>query len=628
MKITPLEHQKLQKIGCKDLLSFAIYVPKSYLNTCLLDSLENNSIGAVSVEIHSLDFIRGKNILKIQAFMPKFEKFLEMVIFNAKSFHKNIFSTGKSLYVLGKIEYRFNKYTIVQPKITDEVGKIVPIFKSTALKSSVISELAQKLIIQKNLINEGIPSNIAKKIEILFHPTKEFFKEYQKTISLPTPYMNALKWVEIYSYLKDLSKKRRYFNAKYICKGEYQTFIKSLPFSLTPAQNQTIETIAKDLAQPIAAKRLIMGDVGCGKTIVILSAVMMAYPQKSVLMAPTTILARQLYEEAQKYLPAEIKTKLITTDTKDVEIHKDIFGEQVHFIIGTQALLYRDFQTEDLALVMSDEQHRFGTKQRHQLEKSTEEKTSEHTKKPHVLQFSATPIPRTMAMLNSSLIDVSYIKDIPFKKDITTKIIDKNDFPSLISHIHSEINENRQIAIVYPLVQESESFDYLSLKEGMIFWKKHFKNVYVTSGQDKDKEQILQDFRDNGNILLATTLIEVGISLPKLSSIVIVAPERLGLATLHQLRGRVSRNGLKGYCFLYTNTKDSQRLKDFSKHLSGFDIAELDLKYRNSGDLLMGERQSGAEFKFFNMSTDEQILSEVKDHIHRTSRVAGSKFID
>lgn len=619
MKITQADHQKLQKIGCHDLLSFATHIPKSYTNTCLLDHLGENSSGVVNIEVLHSDFLRGKNILKIQAFMPKFKESLELMIFNAKSFHKSIFASGKSLYVLGKIEYKFGKYTMVQPKSTNEIGKIILNFKTTSLRSSSIAELAQKLITEENLTDEGIPSLIAKDIKTIFNPTENFLKEYQKNNSLPSRYINALKWVEIYNYLKNLSKKRRYFNAKYICNGNYQSFIKSLPFALTQAQKETIDTIAKDLKKPIAAKRLIMGDVGCGKTIIILSAVVMAYPQKSILMAPTTILARQLYEEAQKYLPIHIKTQLITADTKDINITKNIFEEETHFIIGTQALLYRDFQTQDFALVMSDEQHRFGTKQRHHLEKVTEEKTSINTKKPHVLQFSATPIPRTMAMLNSSLIDVSTIKELPFKKDITTIIIDKSDFNHLISHIQSEINQNRQVVIVYPLVEESENFDYLSLKEGQVFWQKHFENVYVTSGKDKDKEQILQDFRDNGNILLATTLIEVGISLPKLSSIVIVAPERLGLATLHQLRGRVSRNGLKGYCFLYTNTKQSQRLQDFSKHLSGFDIAELDLKYRNSGDILIGDRQSGAEFEFFDMGSDEKILLEVKDYIHQES---------
>lgn len=614
MKISDADYAKLQKLGRPDLLSFATYIPKSYTDTSLIESLNSPFEGAVEIQINQVDFIRGKNILKLQAWMVKFQKPLQIMIFNAKSFHKTIYTTNKELFVLGKIEQKFGKYFMNQPKIIQTQGQIILNFKSTAIKSSSISELAQKLLIQENLIAEGLPQKIAILIEEIFNPSKKFLLEYQKNASLPAPHLKALKWIEIYSYLKRLSKKRRYFESKYICKSDYKPFIDSLPFKLTNAQTKAIETIASDLKKSVAAKRLIMGDVGCGKTIVILSAVTMAYPYKSLLMAPTTILAKQLYEEAQKFLPKHIRTKLIIGNSKE-EAEEGFFKEEEHFIIGTQVLLYREFKTQDFALIMTDEQHRFGTKQRHQLEKLTEEKTSNSTKKPHVLQFSATPIPRTMAMLNSSLIDFSFIRDLPFKKNITTTIINKSKFPNLIYHIQNEVAQNRQVVVVYPLVEESENFDYLSLKEGQEFWQKHFKNVYVTSGKDKDKEQALENFRDKGSILLATTLIEVGISLPRLSTIVIVAPERLGLATLHQLRGRVSRNGLKGYCFLYTNLKESKRLEEFCKNLSGFDIAEIDLKYRNSGDLINGERQSGAEFEFFDMRTDAKILSEVKEYL-------------
>ncbi|PAF43358.1 ATP-dependent DNA helicase RecG [Helicobacter sp. 11S03491-1] len=619
MEITHHDYEKLIKIGCQDLLCFATYAPKSYTDTSVLQSIQDDPIGVVEVKIFHANFIRNRKILKIQALMTQFQTPLEMIVFNASSFHKNTFSDEKTLYVLGKIEYKFGKYTMIQPKIIHETGQITLKFKSVALKNTIITQLAQKLLTKQNLISQGIPEHIAMHIQEIFNPTEKFLKEYQKNNAFPPPYLNALKWTEIYAYLKRLSKKRRYFHSKYICNGEYQSFIQSLPFNLTSSQKETIQTIAKDLNSPVGAKRLIMGDVGCGKTIVILSAVMMAYPHKSLLMAPTTILARQLYEEAQKYLPSFVGIKLITADTKEkIQSQKNIFGEEKHFIIGTQALLYREFDVNDFALVMSDEQHRFGTKQRHQLEKITEEKTSEDIKKPHVLQFSATPIPRTMAMLNSSLIDFSFIKDLPFKKDITTTIIDKTNFNHLLHHIQTEVAQNRQVVIVYPLVEESQNFKYLSLKEGKGFWEKNFQNVYVTSGKDKDKEQVLQDFTNKGSILLATTLIEVGISLPKLSTIVIIAPERLGLATLHQLRGRVSRNGLKGYCFLYTHTKDSMRLQDFSKNLSGFEIAELDLKYRNSGDLLNGERQSGMEFEFFDIKDDQDILIEVKQALQQT----------
>jgi ATP-dependent DNA helicase RecG len=230
----------------------------------------------------------------------------------------------------------------------------------------------------------------------------------------------------------------------------------------------------------------------------------------------------------------------------------------------------------------------------------------------HFLQFSATPIPRTMSLIQSSLVDFSFIKELPFKKDITTKIINKSYFKKLIEHINSQIKQAHQTIIVYPLVEESEIIEYLSIDEAKNYWQKNFKNVFVTHGKDKDKEEVISRFKEKGDILLSTTVVEVGISLPRLTTIVIVAPERLGLATLHQLRGRVSRNGLKGYCFLYTNNMNNKRLKDFSKTLNGFEIAELDLKYRQSGDIIKGEQQSGKSFRWIDLSSDEDIVKEAK----------------
>ena len=346
-----------------------------------------------------------------------------------------------------------------------------------------------------------------------------------------------------------------------------------------------------------------MGDVGCGKTMVILASVMMAYPYRSVLMAPTSILAKQLFSEAQKYLPKSLKIALFTQNDKSGDL------TQSNFLIGTHALLYQNLS--DCALVMIDEQLRFGTAQRSALEKMF----VKDSQRAHILQFSATPIPRTQAMIESNFLDFSFIRDLPFKKDITTKIIGKNDFKSLLEHIRAEIQHHRQILIVYPLVEESENFNYTSLKEGEEFWQKNFEGVYSTHGKDKNKEQVLEEFRDRGNILLATTVIEVGISLPRLSTIVIVGAERLGLATLHQLRGRVSRNGLKGYCFLFTKQQQTERLIRFSQTQNGFEIAQMDLEYRNSGDLLSGEMQSGRQFAWVDLSKDEGIIKEAKESL-------------
>jgi len=257
---------------------------------------------------------------------------------------------------------------------------------------------------------------------------------------------------------------------------------------------------------------------------------------------------------------------------------------------------------------MVDEQHRFGTQQRNLLEKLV----SSGKEKPHYLQFSATPIPRTQAMIETAHIDVSMITSTPFKKDITSRVIHKSDFKDLLQHIKSEVDKNNQVLLVYPLVEQSEVLEYQSITEARSYWEKSFENVYVTHGKDKEKEEVLLQFREKGSILIATTVVEVGISLPRLSTVVIVGAERLGLSTLHQLRGRVSRTGLKGYCFLYTNQNSSDRLEQFVETISGFDIANLDLKFRKSGDLLKGSNQSGNQFKWVDIGEDEEIVQKVK----------------
>ena len=347
---------------------------------------------------------------------------------------------------------------------------------------------------------------------------------------------------------------------------------------------------------------MIVGDVGSGETMVILASAFMIAKQKSILMAPTTILANQLYDEAIKFLPF-LKIILVTNKTKKIDLY------EYDFIIGTHAVLYRDLPK--VGLVMVDEQHRFGTMQRNKLEKLV----SDGEIKPHFLQFSATPIPRTQAMIETAHIDVSLITSTPFKKDITSKVIHKSDFKDLLLHIENELEKQNQVLLVYPLVEQSEMINYQSIDEARSFWEKKFKNVYVTHGKDKEKEAVLQEFSQKGNILIATTVVEVGISLPKLSTVIIVGAERLGLSTLHQLRGRVSRTGLKGYCFLYTNQDTSHRLDMFCKTTSGFDIANLDLKYRKGGDLLRGSNQSGAQFKWIDLAQDLEIVKKVKSDL-------------
>jgi ATP-dependent DNA helicase RecG len=582
------EADKLQKLGVNSVTALSILAPSNFEDRRLSLELTHNTTCVIDATVEHI--VRTPKTIKITFFAHNLEAMLEGVIFAPKPYMIHQFPKGTRAFFSGKAMLEQGRWQIMQPVKITGVGSIVPIYK-TALRVDVMRRLVQALVTVESLCDEGIPTNIAQTLYEIHFP--------KQPMPLNAKQFRALKFAELYDYMGRLRHKRRFHPTQYRSGGDVAQWMKTLPFELTQDQQNTIADISNDLGAVNAARRMIVGDVGSGKTMVIFASVVMMQPYRSLLMAPTTILANQLYEEAQKYLP-HLKTVLVTSATKKGSL------DAYDFIIGTHAVLHRPLP--QCALVMVDEQHRFGTAQRHALTKLTDNDTP-----PHFLQFSATPIPRTLAMIESAHIDVSLIIQTPFVKNIDTKIIHKNDFTALLEHIRGEIDQNHQVLIVYPLVEQSESINYQSIEEARGYWEKNFDNVYVTHGKDKEKEQVLIDFRESGSILLATTVVEVGISLPRLSTVVIVGAERLGLSTLHQLRGRVSRTGLQGYCYLYTNTTGkNERLESFGSCKSGFEIAALDLKFRKSGDLLEGRLQSGNKFRWADMAEDEEIVKEVK----------------
>ena len=587
MMVNSKDSEKLKKLGVSSLLDLALLIPKSHESTYINKTPQIDKINTILVKVIRSNLSK---VLSLKLFCKTWDEEINGVVFNPRAYHRRIFRIGESLYVRGKIEWQAGKLSIIQPMVVSEINTIIPKYK-TALQNRTMIALVQKYLTCKGLVEEGLSEKEAS-VVLELHASK----------ALDDDSLKVLSFIEIYNYIRTLSKKKIDFKAKSKLSSDESDFVKSLPFELTCDQKNAIKDIKSDFKSAKSARRIVMGDVGSGKTVVILASVMMCYPKRAVLMAPTTILANQLFDEAKNFLPSHVKSFLVVSATSKKE---DL--SQYDFLIGTHALLHR--KLPDFDLVMVDEQHRFSTKQRELINQLS----IIEDKHPHFLQFTATPIPRTMSMIQSSLVDFSFIKEMPFKKDIDTKIIRKPDFKELSLHIKSEIEEGRQVIVIYPLVEESETIKYQSIEEARGYWEKNYKKVFVTFGADKNKEKVLEVFRDEGSILIATTLVEVGISLPKLSTIVIVGAERLGLATLHQLRGRVSRAGLKGYCFLYTNQDSSKRLVEFSKSNSGFDIAELDLKYRKGGDVLGGERQSGQKFEFYDMQED--ILSEAKKRL-------------
>ena len=405
--------------------------------------------------------------------------------------------------------------------------------------------------------------------------------------------LRTLKFIEILNYLQKLSAKKTSFPAQIYPLHDISDWLASLPFEPTRDQLSAIKDIASDLQSPLARRRVVMGDVGSGKTLVILASAAMNYPRISYLMAPTSILAEQIYAEARRLLPPQIKVLLVKSGDREPNF------AGAHLIIGTHALLYHELAPSNL--IMVDEQHRFGSNQREKIARLTENGEF----RAHFIQFSATPIPRTLSMIQSELVSFSFLKQLPFEKQIKTKILQNDGFAGFMQDLRRELAAGNQAIIVYPLVQQSESSVYQSLEEVAPFWKAQFADVMITHGSDKDKEEVLRRFRDEGRLLITTTIVEVGISLPRLSVILIVGAERMGLASLHQLRGRVGRKGQAGHCYLYTKLKSPpQRLREFAATLDGFKVANIDLKNRQGGDLLGGSVQHGAMFAWYDYEED------------------------
>lgn len=593
--------QLFKKLKIHTLLDLVLIIPASYNDTTLSTSLELGKVHTLEAKVVDSSIYAGK--LRVTFNLTQSGRRLSSTFFRVTPYHHKLFEVGSSHVIQGKLEEYKGYLQMSQPKSIKQVGKITPKYK-TVLKESEISSLIEVYVNEQNLFNEGLDSKeVATLMQLHFPKSME---EIYENGAFKPEFVKVLKFIEAFNHLKKLRGKRADFPALHALRGDIKPFIDNLPFMLTKEQNEVIAHIKEDLSTDTkAAKRMVVGDVGSGKTMVILASVMMALPYKSMLMAPTSLLALQLYEEACKYLPKEVKVALVMQG-KDQGNYVE-----ADFIIGTHALLYKE-DLPEAALVMVDEQHRFGTKQRQSLEALV----GSSEKRAHFIQFSATPIPRTQAMMESELLDVSLITTTPFEREVLTRTIGKQDFPNLLAHIKDEIAENHQVLIIYPLVEQSTEVPYQSLEESRGFWEEKLEGVYVTHGKDKQKEEVLLEFREKGKILLATTVVEVGISLPKLTLIVIVGAERLGLATLHQLRGRVGRNGLKSWCYLYSNFPANERLTQFTKTNNGFEIAKLDLKFRDSGDILDGTIQSGQRFKWLDMAEDEEVVARAKNRVN------------
>ncbi|WP_276709643.1 DEAD/DEAH box helicase [Campylobacter rectus] len=746
MKFDEKDRVDLKKIGVTTLLDLALKLPKSFEDTSLAAAPKDGHV-SIAVEIKSA-YSQG-GMLHAQCRCEAWGQSVKIVIFNAKPWHYGAFKVGKSVFVSGKCAYAYGSWQLTNPKIVTKINEIIPKYK-LSLRDDSFKNLIQKYVNLPNLLATGLSR---EEVEFLLdlHRGDEKSVTMLEALVREKTGKDVLKFVEIYNYLKKLNAKKTHFKAPKIKLFSISEWLKNLPFAPTSDQLNAIADLRSDFGGERAVRRVVMGDVGSGKTLVMLAAALSVYPGPALIMAPTSILAEQIYAEAVRLLPDFMRIMLIKSGDKPE-------FDGVNLIIGTHVLLYQSLPAAPL--VMIDEQHRFGSNQREKInalasgglwqnpqldeaeskfdgekkvrfdngtkyengknalltvakhngeilnfaeadgkfsetlenkdesdeilggqicnensvksvekfnktlgdkfaslatkdagdgrenlsqsEKSNGLKNLSTDKKgndkirsaqkngvksvnlcesneprAHVVQFSATPIPRTLSMIQSSFAEFSFLRQMPFEKHIHTQILQSADFGELLAHIKAQIAKGRQIAVIYPLVESSESSNYQGLEDAQDFWRANFANVYVTHGKDKEKEQVLREFRERGDVLLSTTVVEVGISLPRLSTIVIVGAERLGLASLHQLRGRVGRNGGSGFCFLFTKLKSPPtRLREFCETLDGFKIAEIDLKNRQSGDILNGAFQHGATFEYYDY--EENITQAAKRRLENS----------
>ena len=416
--------------------------------------------------------------------------------------------------------------------------------------------------------------------------------------------------------------------------GDYfNTFYhKHLPFPLTNAQKRVIKEIRSDMSTGAQMNRLLQGDVGAGKTIVALFAMLLALDNQyqACLMAPTEILAQQHYQSIASLLaPMDIQPALLTGSTKTKErrrILEELENGQLQIVIGTHALLEDKVKFHNLGLSIIDEQHRFGVEQRSKL-------WQKNALPPHVLIMSATPIPRTLAMSLYGDLDVSVIDELPpGRKPIQTFHQYDTHRAKVYQFLHEQIAKGRQVYVVYPLIEESEALSFKNLSEGYQQLCSAFPppkyTIAMVHGQLKpeEKEAQMQLFVEGkAQIMVATTVIEVGVNVPNASVMLIESAERFGLSQLHQLRGRVGRGAEQSYCILMTDVKlshDSRtRMETMVATCDGFQIAEVDLKLRGPGDL-MGRQQSGVlSLKIADLVKDSQLLKVARDYATDLIRV-------
>ena len=547
-------------------------------------------------------------------------------IFN-RAFLKSQLTVGTTVTVIGKFDKPKNVITASEIKMESLSNKvkIEPVYHLTSglTNKNMALYINMALLSQSKEIHDSIPlkyqekynfSNKRLALNIVHNPPS---KEKLKEAMIRLKYEELFEFMFKINYLKEENKKANSGIARSIDESKVNEFISHLPYELTKDQNTAVNTIIKDLEGPNRMNRLLQGDVGSGKTIVSFIAMYANYLSgyQSALMAPTEILATQHFSNLKEiFKDYNLNMALLTGSTSKKEkdlIYEELKNGDIDIIVGTHALIQDDVTYHNLGLVITDEQHRFGVNQRANLQNKGQ--------KPDTLYMSATPIPRTYALTIYGDMDVSTIKTRPKgRKKIKTVVKMNKEIKDVLELMYEELKQGHQIYVIAPLIEESENSDLTNvndLKEKMTlaFGSKYKIDLVHGKMASAAKELIMNEFLQNKvQILISTTVIEVGVDVPNATMMVIFNAERFGLSTLHQLRGRVGRSELQSSCILISDN-DTKRLEIMENTNDGFEISEEDFKLRGHGDLF-GTKQSGdMTFKIADLKADYKILLQARE---------------